>query len=329
MSPHRFHDPAGSADADVRDALHDAVDDVHPHEALATIRARVEEREREQPRRHGWAGVSLATAAATVLVIGGVVGVNQWNHAQGGSGPPAARPVGHAANLSTYSLGRTAAGPRLFHENRHVTGITGSDLQAAVNDTLGAPLDPDYYSAFPEGTRATVTDYGDYVQVDLTGADLTQLPPAGRVAAEMGLQAVAWTVVDTVQRPVPVRFTIDGSPAHTLLGIHPGSGVTRSAADSVLSPVSISLREGQRVASGTRILGQAAAYEGTVLWQLAQDGRVVEHGVTTAGQCCTLATYAFRLTAPPGHYVLSVRDTSGSGLEGVGTTTDTKDIVVD
>ncbi|MGH3413048.1 MAG: Gmad2 immunoglobulin-like domain-containing protein [Marmoricola sp.] len=308
-------------DPDMRDLLHGAVDDMRPTEGLSSIRRRLEE---PAPRGRGWVLVVLATVA-TALVIGGVAWLNR-SQVGGADNSPATR--NHGLTVSTYYLGSTAVGPRLFQENRHLSGVTSSNLDAAVNQALGQPRDADYASGFPATTRAIDDDHGDFVDVDLTGPDLTAAPPGGRAAGRMALQAIVWTVDDTLQRTVPVRFTVEGTPAGHLLGVRLDGPVRKQPASSVLSPVSLSLDEGQVVQSGTEVYGQASAYEGTVVWQLEQHGHVVRHGFTTAGSCCALSKFAFRLNAPPGQYVLTVRDTTGSAGEGRGTTTDSKNIVV-
>lgn len=314
--------PADEQDERLRALLQEAVADVDPPPALPEIRARIAEDGHRQGHRPGWAVITLAAAMVTVVVIGGVA----WLNRDHGSAPIAG--TGRSVSVAAYYLGTTANGPRLFREDRHLEDVVVSDVQAAVETTLAAPLDPDYRSGFPDGTTATVHSRGNEFVVDLSGADLQAAPAGGANAARMAIQAMVWTVQQAAQRPVSVIFRVDGQPARTLLGVD-GSGRFHEAdADSTLSPVSVDVAEGAHVPSGTTVYGQAAAYEGNVVWQLRQGDTVVRQGHTTAGQCCTLSPYAFVVKAPPGHYTLLVHDTSGSGREGVGVTTDTKDIVV-
>jgi hypothetical protein len=297
-------------DSDLRAALRQAVADVRPEGGLE----RIEERLGARTRAAGVMVVlgTVAAVLATALVIGGV----SWlNHEA--KKPKPAPSTGRDVTVHAYYLGPTANGLRLFSERHDLHDVRTSDLQAAVNAALGTPEDPDY-KPFPSTTPATVSADGDVVVIDFDDAS----------DAGMAIQALVWTVNDTVQRPVQVRFDIDGQPARTLFGKVLNGTVSEQDADTVLSPVSVDLAEGQQVPSGTTVLGKAATFEANVVWELRQGEEVVKHGYTTAGECCTLSPYAFRLDAPPGSYTLVVHDTDESGGEGSGVTSDSKDIVV-
>jgi hypothetical protein len=216
---------------------------------------------------------------------------------------------------------------RLFAEHRTLHDVRTSDVQAAVNAALGTPEDPDY-RPFPAATHADVTSEGDLIVIDFPDPTIASYPLLSDLDAGMAIQALVWTVNDTLQRPVQVRFDIDGQPARSLFGKVLNGTVTEQEADTVLSPVSVDLSEGQQVQSGTTIYGKAATFEANVVWELRQGEQVVRKGFTTAGECCTLSPYAFRLDAPPGSYTLVVHDTDESGGEGNGVTSDSKDIEI-
>jgi hypothetical protein len=76
------------------------------------------------------------------------------------------------------------------------------------------------------------------------------------------------------------------------------------------------------------VSGQAATFEANVVWELMAGDKVVRQGFTTAQECCTLSPYTFTVTAPAGEYTLVVHDTDESDGEGVGTSQDTKRIIV-
>lgn len=265
---------------------------------------------------------TIAAALAVVVVTGGIAYVH---HRAGEPRPPASE--GRSVNVTAYFLGRTAPGQRLFAEQHSLTGVTGSDLQAAVTTALGNPDDPDYHPGFPAGTTATATDHDTYVTVDFGSRDVIEAPAHGKDPA-MAVQALVWTVDDAVQRQVPVRFTVEGTPATRLLGAAVDPQIPRGSEDATLSPVSLHVDEGATITRGSLVQGRANAFEATVVWQLRQGEQVVRHGFTTATTCCKLAPFQLRLTAPPGNYTLAVRDTDPSGGEGNGVTTDTKDIVL-
>jgi hypothetical protein len=315
-----FDDQRDDGDADVRAALRQAVAGVQPEGGLE----RIEERLGEQARGSGLKVVigTIAAVLATALVIGGV----SWlNHEA--KKPKPAPSSGRDVTVHAYYLGPTAGGLRLFSEQRTLHDVRTSDLQAAVSAALGTPEDPDY-KPFPGSPQATVSSEGDVVVVDFNQPSLASYPLLSDLDAGMAIQALVWTVNDTVQRPVQVRFEINGQPARSLFGKVLNGSVTEQAADTVLSPVSVDLSEGQQVPSGTTVLGKASTFEANVVWELRQGEQVVKQGYTTAGECCTLSPYAFRLEAPPGSYTLVVHDTDESGGEGNGVTSDSKDIVV-
>lgn len=310
-------------DDDVRALLHHAVDDVQPRADRTEVLARLAADDERQSRRR--LAPALAAAAAVAVVVAGL----GWLQHSTPPPRPAATSVGHDVSLAVYYVGDTSVGPRLFSERHVLHGVVTSDAQAAFDQLLARPDDPDYRAPFPAGTSAAVRVDGDTVTVDFPHGDLATAPagsPPGSGAA--AAQAVVWTLDDVLQRPVDVRFTEQGRPMTALLGSRLDGPVAQGSADQVLSPVSVNLPEGAQLASGTTIRGQAAAFEANVVWELLQAGKVVEHGYTTAGQCCTLSAYAFVLQAPAGDYELVVHDSDPSGGEGPGPTTDTKDIEI-
>ncbi len=86
--------------------------------------------------------------------------------------------------------------------------------------------------------------------------------------------------------------------------------------------------EGAEVGTTFTVTGQAAAFEATVEWELSQDGTVVKDGFTTAEECCTLSPYSFEVTAEPGDYTLTVRNTDPSDGEGGPVDEDSREITV-
>ncbi len=74
--------------------------------------------------------------------------------------------------------------------------------------------------------------------------------------------------------------------------------------------------DGAEVGTTFTVTGKAAAFEATVEWELSKDGSVVKEGFTTAEECCTLSPYSFEVTAEPGDYTLTVRNTDPSDGEG-------------
>lgn len=306
-------------DEDLSNTLYDAVAHVRPSRGIAEIEARLDDQQGPRRRLAG----SVAAVAAIVLVTGGVAWAN--HHAQ----EPRPAPAAGASDLvvQAYFLGATANGPRLFLERHQLQDVTASPVQAAVNAALGTPDDPDYHSGFPRGTTARVTELGEIVTVDFRDPKLAESDVSDNAAAE-AMQALVWTVNAAEQRQVQVQFTIDGKPPTTLLGKVLNGPMSEQSADTVLSPVSLEVAEGAQLTRGSLITGHAAAFEANVVWELRQGQQIVKQGYATAGECCTLSPFAFNLDAPPGSYTLVVHDVDESGGEGNGTTSDSKDIVI-
>ena len=322
-------------DSDLRRLLDDAVSDVHPEGGPEQIRSRA-----RRPSAGRWVPLTLAAAAATILVIGG----GAWL-AQQSSNPPSAGPgtpqqsasqdpgaASRTVDATVYYVGATASGPKLFPEKQHLTDVTGTDLQAAVDQLVaGTPSDPDYSSWPPDWSSVKATVDGGVITIDLSdrGA-ITDF--ASQEAAEAHLQSLVWTATKAAGPTLPVQFTVDGQPAADLFGfgVDTSSPVQRASEDSVIAPVLIdSPTQGATVPTQFEVTGRAATFEANVVWELKRGDDTVRNGFTTAQECCTLSPYSFTVTAPPGDYTLVVHDTDESGGEGFGTSQDTKDITVE
>ena len=327
-------------DSDLRRLMGDAVSDIRPGGGVEQIRARA-----QRPAAGRWVPLVLAAAVATVVVIGGVGWLGQ-RQSQAPAQSPAAGPgtsessmeqeeppaaqATRTVEVPVYYVGDTAAGPRLFAETHLVDGVSGSDLDAAVQALASPPTDPDYSMwASAGGLAASASSDGNTITIDLSA----EVPrPAGMDAetARVSLQSLVWTVGAAADSAAPVRFTVAGRPADRVLGVDTSAPLERAGAESVLAAVSVSSpTEGATVPSGFEVRGQAATFEATVVWELKQGDTVVDDGFATARECCRLAPYTFTVTASPGDYTLVVRDTDESDGEGIGTSEDTKQISVE
>ena len=331
-----------SHDDDLRALLHDATEEVHPHGSFEDVRSGAAG---SGTGGHRWWAPTLAAAAAVVLVIGGVAWfADQQQDAVPTAGPDPVSPAppvvsGDAATgseprrtatVTVYYAGHTAAGPRLFAEDHQVSGVTGSDLQVAMEQAVGSvPEDPDY-ARLPggEGIEVTATTDGATTTVNLSEPPAR---PSGTddQAAAMAVQSLVWTADAATGTDQPVRFLVAGDPVDEVLGVPTSQPVGKNGADQTLAAVSIqSPGQGATVESGFTVTGQAATVEANVVWELRRGTTVVRQGFATAAECCTLSPYAFTVTAPPGDYTLVVHDTDESDGEGIGTTEDTKDLTL-
>jgi hypothetical protein len=145
--------------------------------------------------------------------------------------------------------------------------------------------------------------------------------------AELAVQQAIYTAQAAVGKgQVPVRLVIEGDSTH-VLGIPAENPFTAGDPDALALVQVDSPSNGATVSSPFTVTGRANAFEANVAWELKQGDTVVEHGFTTAQECCTLAPYSFKVTAPPGSYTLVVHDTDESG-EGHPVNEDTKEITV-
>lgn len=321
----------------LRQLLHDAVDDVEPPSGLDEIQRRTRTGAARGSRRR-WAPLVAAVAAVVVVITGGTAVVaHQLQDGSRHRPAPAASVSASPAptrdtDVTVYYVSETASGPRLFSERHHLTGVTGSDLEAAVRDAANdPPLDSDYYP-FPgtNGVTVVATKGNDEITIDLERWAQPDPQDAGSGEdQQLTLQALVWTADAATGTQLPVRFLVDGKPTDVVLSTDTSRPVAPLSADSALATVSISQpAEGAVVGRTFTVRGQAAAVEANVVWELKQGGRVVKQGDTTASQCCTLSPYSFNVTAPPGRYDLVVHDTDESDGEGIGTSEDTKTVVV-
>jgi hypothetical protein len=325
-------------DDDLRTALHEAVSDVQPSDGLDLIRSRTKP---AKPAANRWLPLTAAAAAAVVLVIGGTAWVAHVtsDDSDAVAGPGHRQDTARTAdapardlNVPVTYVGSTPSGPRLFTEHHEVSDTTATPLQAGVTEALLArPEDPDYTNYLHDlGVSAHATESGGSITIDLSNPLHGRPGDMDAATAEMVVQSLVWTA-DTAASAglAPVTFTVDGQPVEDVLGVDARSPIAPASADSVLAPVSIeSPANGATVVGGFNVRGMAATFEANVVWELEKDGHVVQHGFTTASQCCTLSPYDFTVTADPGHYTLVVHDTDESDGEGVGTSQDTKVITV-
>jgi hypothetical protein len=324
-------------DDDIRRALHDAVSDVRPYGSFDDIRARTE---KVAPMKR-WFLPTIAVAAVMAAVVGGAFWlVNDDERTAGPSGDgsqtSSTAPAGdgtQARAVPVYYVGATPHGVRLYREFQHqdvcpeVECLLKASAVAAVN---GRPNDPDYRTLWPDGaTVGAVSQDGDTIVVDL--ATGVHDRPTGLSSEEAGLavQQLVYSAQAAVGKGrLPVQLLVDGKHSDTVLGVPASEPLAADSPDSVLAPVQVdNPTNGATVAQTFTVSGRAATFEANVVWELMQGDTVVDHGFTTAQECCTLAPYEFKVTAPPGDYTLVVHDTDESG-QGRAVNQDTKEIIV-
>jgi hypothetical protein len=312
-------------DHDIRALLDDAVADVEPRRGLDEISSRTGRSRRSWV--WGTAGAVVATAAVIAAVS--LVSLPGTNAGGGGDDAGPAR-EGSPKSVTVYFVGHTGQGQRLFGESREFGGRPDALAWALTNVVQGNALDPDYTSAWPQGTTVrSARRVGSLLEVDLAGPVSARPGAMSQPTANVAVQQLVRTAQDVSGTRLPVRFLHDGHTAATLLGTSTAQPVDRSVDDMTLAPVYISSPTDQEIVdSPFTVTGQASAFEGNVQWELKQGGTVVRRGFTTAEECCTLSPYSFKVSAPPGTYTLVVHDEDVSEGEGSPPSSDTKQVRV-
>jgi hypothetical protein len=328
MSPHDPHEE------DLRRLLHDAADDARPVGDFGRVRAAA-----VRPSGQRWLGPVVGVAAAVAVVLGGVALVAQLQQrspsssVDDGTGPVAPRTSpsgpGRTITVQTWFVGSTAQGPRLFPETHVIKGVHSTNLDAAVSEAVEVgPMDPDLTAWPGDGLSTFATSDGGTIVVDLS-RDLPRPAGVSEAQARMMLQSVVWTTAGAGGGAEPVRFTVQGRPVGSLLGVPLGAPLWKTSVDDTLSPIyTTSPQQGDVVGTTFTVQGRANAPEANVAWELEQGSRTVQQGFTTARECCVLSPFSFEVQASPGTYTLVVHDTDESDGEGRGTTEDTTEIVV-
>jgi hypothetical protein len=324
---HETHDEDEQVAALLRATLTREADMVVPGDGYGGIEERIA-RERHPQGRRG--AVVWLAAAAAVLVVGGVVGVL----ALGGDDdpPPAAGtttttttpsptpstttsaepsttapPAGDLSGVAVYWVGDTVTRSWLYREFQTVPD-RGDPLTSAVHAVMaGAPLDPDYRSAWSPPSRLEVTQDGDAITVDVS-ADALADTQVGSEGAALAVQQVVWTATAAAQSPGPVTILVDGQPADAWGAVSLGEPMTRDA-DAQAQIWIDSPNEGQQVAPGVvTVGGVSTAFEATVNWELTtDDAEVVADGFAMGGANGDFAPYEIatpELTA--GTYTIAV-----------------------
>lgn len=233
-----------------------------------------------------------------------------------------------------YFVGDTPQGPRLFREFRNVPADNPL-AEAVAMVVAGDALDPDYGTAFPEGSFAAVTDTDGGVALEVADdAWSAKVPGMTARQAKLAVQQVVYTVQGVQQAEVPVRVVDGSGQAQPLFGAPSTDGLRRAPQNSVLAFVNITEpAEGASVSGSFPASGVANSFEATVPWEVRDgSGTKVLDGFSTAeGWMDRL--YPWQATVDvsglaPGTYTFVALTDDPSGGEGGGPTEDTKTITV-
>jgi hypothetical protein len=262
----------------------------------------------------GAALTAAAAVSAVLVVLAGLLPTSPAPNPPAGSGIPVTASVDEAlstppGSLAVYYLGATRNGPLLYREF-HPGVSNGSSLAAKVTAGLTEvlshpPLDPDYFSGWPEGTtvRAVTVD-GATATVDLAGATINTVDAK---KAAQAVQQLVWTVTAASATLTGVRLLFDGQRLSTLWGSGPGDGVLhRGNALEVRAPVwLIDPQQGAAVGRTFTVFVAGVVPEGAA-WLRVRSGAAVvqEQPIKLDNGAPAQGTAKVSLTLDPGRYTI-------------------------
>ncbi len=217
----------------------------------------------------------------------------------------------------------------LFSE---VHQIPAADDQALIAlqqlvDGTAAPFDAEYSSLWGSGSTVnSIARDGDTATVDLTLGTLN----LGSSSEGRAIDQIVWTLTEIDSAIKAVKLTVDGKTVESIAGHIDATGTfARAETFEVLSPVAVtSPTQGEIVSSPVVIKGEACTFEANVVWELLQNGDVIDGGSTTAGEACpTRSEWTVNLgVLAPGSYTIRAFDLSAK--DGSLVVEDTKDFTV-
>lgn len=236
--------------------------------------------------------------------------------------------------IPVYYVGDAPRGDVLFREFSQASGVAPL-VAAAAAVTAGDPIDPDYRTLWPGGRFAGVEQTSDAIVVDVADRTWLQRGRLDRTQARLAIQQLVYTLQGVAGERLPVRVTLDGAPATTLLGVPVRTGFTAAPELDVLALVNITEpAEGSAVSGTFTATGRASSFEATVPWVLENAaGKEVLRGFSNAeGWVDKLYPWETSVDVSalkPGRYTFVARTDDPSNGEGGGPTEDTKRITIE
>jgi hypothetical protein len=352
MSPHEQNDDLGRL-------LNDAVSDVEPRSGIQAIRSRTSAKESTMTTTRNWIFGAFGAAVATAAVITGVVlAGNNDPSADNNPGPadppssdvtelpsedptdeptddptqpPTSEPPVSGPAVPVYYVGETPQGPRLYREFH--PGGANRLLDAANAAASGTPDDPDYRSAWPEGTTFDSVSFDGVgkdglIQVTLSDESLHDRP-AGMTEreAQLAIEQVIYTLQGVVGARAPVQFRLGDNPIDQVLGVFTSEPLANGPVLDTLALVNLTMPAQDQVVSGDllKVSGVANSFEANVVIRLQRyEGTFIalEDYITAAG-CCENKLFPFSKSidisdVEPGRYILMASTDDPSAGEGPG-----------
>lgn len=348
-----------SPDDELRRLLNEAVDNVHPHEGLTTIKSKTKEKKMSArgPVLFGAGGAAIATAA--------VIGVIAWTGGFGSDDAEDAQPAGSSSQSSevedstpaetesatepteTASTDPTAAVPVYYIGDgpgepvlfREFQDLSGDHVRAAVEAAVvGTPQDPDYRNVWPDGAAVNGVEVSDdLITIDLVGVDSERPNGLDEREAELAVQQLVFTAQGAHgEGRVPVQLTVAGSPTDSILGVATAEPLAAASVLETLSLMNITApAEGATVSGKFTATGVNNGFEAWVGYQILKDGEEVASGFGMAEAWMEDKLFPWEVEVDvsglePGEYVLRFHnDDPTGGAEGNGPAEDTRTIIVE
>lgn len=236
--------------------------------------------------------------------------------------------------VPVYYVGDTPQGDRLYREFTQVAGVDPL-VGAASAVTAGDPVDPDYRTLWPGGRFTSVQQSAGAITVEVPDAGWLTRGSLDRSRARLAVQQLVHTLQGVIGERLPVRVTLDGKAAPTLLGVDATNGLKARPQLEVLALVNVTEpAEGTVVGDTLTATGRASSFEATVPWTIEnRAGKVVRRGFATAdGWLDKLHPWEVEIDVSglaPGRYTFIARTDDPSNGEGAGPHEDTKRITVE
>lgn len=236
------------------------------------------------------------------------------------SDPPATgtpTPIAVEGDVYVYYVMDDGQGPRLYREQRPNPGM--DPVMAALTTMLTEPpLDPDYSSPWPNGTRLL----DESVSGDTATVDLSKFPALGAEAETVAVQELVYTVTANDTSVKKVRLLVDGKA--------PQSGHNDWSEPVARAPMMdvqgwiwlLAPTEGATTSSPVAIQGYGTAFEGTISWEVTRDGTKVAEGTTQGGSNGEFGDFSDTVQLDPGTY--QIRAFESSAEDGSAIHVDTK-----
>jgi hypothetical protein len=230
------------------------------------------------------------------------------------------RPAGDTGVYVYFLADGKGSAPRLFREIQPSTGADPA-AQALTATLAGNPQDPDYYSPWA-GARAL--SYS--VQGDTATVDLSRFVQTGGVVENVAVQQLVYTITANDTSVKKVKLLVDGATPPN--SHHDWSNpVARAPMLDVQGLIWLTApTQGQTVSSPVQITGYGTAFEGTISWEVRQNGAKVAEGHTQGGSNGQFGDFSDTVDLPPGTY--EIRAFESSAKDGSPQHIDTKTFTV-